>query len=148
MELFNKLNHYFEKKKDHAPIFLRLIIGWRLIDGTQDNVFSWERMLEFRDFLSHHGVAYPLLAAPVSVYAQYTCGLLFIAGAFTRPAASIMIINFTAALLIAHIGTTFQQSFEALMMLFGSFFFLFYGAGSFAVDRWLEKRKAIPSANI
>jgi putative oxidoreductase len=62
-------------------------------------------------------------------------------GAFIRPAAMVMIINFIAALVIAHIGTTFQQSFEALMMLFGSLFFLFYGAGRISIDH-LHLKKA------
>jgi putative oxidoreductase len=132
--LINRTDRFFESRKDYGAIFLRVIIGWRLIDGSQDNVFSWARMIEFRDFLQNHGVPFPLVAANVSVYAQFTCGILYVLGAFIRPAAMVMIINFIAALVIAHIGTTFQQSFEALMMLFGSLFFLFYGAGRISVD--------------
>jgi putative oxidoreductase len=140
MTLPGKLDRFFERRKDHGAVFLRLIIGWRLIDGTQDNVFSWERMLEFRDFLEQRGVAYPLAAAHVSVYAQFICGILYMLGAFVRPAALVMIVNFLAAMYIAHLGTTFQQSFEALMMLFGSVFFLFYGAGKISVDDWRRHR--------
>lgn len=140
MGIFQRINNYFNERKENGVIFLRLVIGWRLIDGTQDNVFSWDRMIEFRDFLHQHGVAYPLLAAIVSVYAQFVCGILYMAGMFTRVAAIIMIINFIAALYIAHIGTTFQQSFDALMMLFGSVFFLIHGAGNYSVDRLLEKQ--------
>jgi putative oxidoreductase len=141
MAFIQKLNLYFETRKDYGAIFLRLVIGWRLIDGTQDNVFSWERMLEFRDFLEQHGVAYPLAAAHISVYAQFICGILYMLGAFVRPAAIVMVVNFMAALAIAHIGTTFQQSFDALMMLFGSLFFMFYGAGKISVDHLLKERK-------
>ena len=140
MKLVDRLNHYFEARKDYGAIFLRILIGWRLIDGTQDNVFGWAHMLEFRDFLHDHGVPYPLLSAHISVYAQFICGILYIIGAFIRPAAIIMIVNFIAALIIAHIGTTFQQSFDALTMLFGSVFFLFYGAGKISVDYWLYNR--------
>ena len=141
--IYTKLNHYFESRKNYGIIFLRLIIGWRLIDGTQDNVFSWERMIEFRNFLEQHHVANPLLAATVSVYAQFICGILYILGLFIRPAAMIMIFNFSVALIIVHIGTTFQQSFEALMMLFGSIFFLFAGAGKISMDNWLQNNKKI-----
>jgi putative oxidoreductase len=143
MSLLHKLNRYFEPKKDFGVIFLRVLIGWRLIDGTQDNVFSWERMLEFRDFLDQRGVAYPLVAAHVSVYAQFICGILFIFGAFMRPAAVVMIINFIVAILVAHLGTTFQQSFEVLTMLFSAVFFLFYGAGRISIDKWLQRRNKI-----
>jgi putative oxidoreductase len=138
--MFKRLNKFFESRKDYGIIFLRLIIGWRLVDGTQDNVFSWARMIEFRDFLEQQGVAYPLLAAVVSVYAQFICGLLYMVGLWVRPAALVMIINFIAALIIVHIGTTFQESFAALMMLFGSVFFLFYGAGKLSMEQKFNRR--------
>jgi putative oxidoreductase len=138
--MFKRLNKFFESRKDYGIIFLRLIIGWRLVDGTQDNVFSWARMIEFRDFLEQQGVACPLLAAVVSVYAQFICGLLYMVGLWVRPAALVMIINFIAALIIVHIGTTFQESFAALMMLFGSVFFLFYGAGKLSMEQKFNRR--------
>ena len=106
--IYAKLNRYFENKKEYGAFFLRVIIGWRLVDGTQDNVFSWARMLEFRDFLEQFHVPYPLLSAQVSVYAQFICGILYVIGLWIRPAAMIMIINFIVALFIVHIGTTFQ----------------------------------------
>jgi putative oxidoreductase len=143
MPINTTLNRYFEPRKDYGAIFLRLIIGWRLIHGTQDNVFSWERMLEFRDFLEQHQVMYPLLAANVSVWAQFISGILFLLGAFTRAVAVVMIINFIAALLIVHIGLSFLDSFDAIMMLFASVFFLFNGAGKFSVDHWLNQRNKV-----
>jgi len=141
--MYSKLNRYFENKKEYGAFFLRIIIGWRLIDGTQDNVFSWGRMLEFRDFLAQFHVPFPLLSAQVSVYAQFICGILYMIGLFVRPAAVIMIINFLVALLVVHVGTTFLESFDALMMLFGAIFFLFYGAGKISVDS-LARERATP----
>ena len=143
--IYAKLNRYFENKKEYGAFFLRVIIGWRLVDGTQDNVFSWARMLEFRDFLEQFHVPYPLLSAQVSVYAQFICGILYVIGLWIRPAAMIMIINFIVALFIVHIGTTFQESFDALMMLFGGIFFLFNGAGKISVENLT--RKTAPSHN-
>jgi putative oxidoreductase len=139
--MLTPLDTYFESRKGYGNFFLRLVIGWRLVDGTQDNVFSWERMLEFRDFLALHGTPFPLLAANVSVYAQFICGILYLIGWFVRPAALVMIINFIAALLIAHIGLSFEQSFDAWMMLMGSVFFLFSGAGKISVDELQNRRK-------
>jgi putative oxidoreductase len=141
MQFLQRLDSYFEVRKEYGTIFLRLVIGWRLIEGTQDNVFSWARMIEFRNFLDERNVPASLVAAHISVYAQFICGVLFILGAFTRPAAITMIINFMAALIIAHIGTTFQQSFEALVILASAAFFLFYGAGKISVDNFLNSRK-------
>src|SRR5688572_13193954 len=137
---YTRLTQYFDSKKDVGVLLLRLLIGWRLIDGTQDNVFNWSRMLEFRDFLEQHHVAYPLLAANVSVYAQFICGILYIVGLFLRPAAFIMIVNFIVALLIVHRGTTFQQSFDALVMLVVAIFFLLHGAGRISVDYLVAKK--------
>lgn len=139
--MLSRLDSFFDQYKGYGNLFLRLVIGWRLIDGTQDNVLSWERMLEFRDFLAVHGVPSPLVAANVSVYAQFICGILYMLGWFIRPAAIVMIINFIAALLVAHIGLTFEQSFDAWMMLLGSVFFLFAGAGKISVDELRKDRK-------
>lgn len=136
--LYARLNQFFESRKGYGSFFLRIIIGWRLIDGTQDNVFSWDRMMEFKVFLEQHNFAYPLAAAIVSVYAQFICGALYIVGLFVRPAAIIMIVNFLIALLTVHWGTTFIDSFQALVMLFGSIFFLFNGAGKISIDEGIN----------
>ncbi|MCB0628156.1 MAG: hypothetical protein R2824_04210 [Saprospiraceae bacterium] len=37
-------------KIDLAVLLFRLVFGFRLIYGTVDNVFSWNRMLEFKEF--------------------------------------------------------------------------------------------------
>jgi putative oxidoreductase len=139
--LFVRLHQFFEPKKEYGAIFLRVIIGWRLVYGTQDNVFSWTQMIDFKEFLADHNVAYPLVAAFVSVYAQFICGILFVLGFLVRPAAIIMIINFMVALVVVHFGTTFLDSFPALMMLFGSIFFMFYGAGKLSLDNWNNTRR-------
>jgi putative oxidoreductase len=135
---YTRFNQFFESRKDYGAFFLRLIIGWRLIDGTQDNVFSWDRMLEFSIFLEQNNFAYPLAAAIVSVYAQFICGVLYIIGLFVRPAAIVMIINFLVALLTIHLGTTFIESFQALIMFFGSIFFLFNGPGKLSLIEWIN----------
>ena len=137
------MNAFFDKRKEYGVVVLRILIGWRLIDGTQDNVFSWARMIEFRDFLHAHGVAAPLLAAIVSVYAQFICGICYVLGGFMRVAAIVMIINFIAALIIAHRDDTFQNAFQALTILFASVFFLFSGAGKLSIDETLETRNKI-----
>jgi putative oxidoreductase len=137
------LDHILAPYHGYGNLLLRLLIGWRLIDGTQDNVFSWHKMLEFRDFLVAQNVGLPLVAAIVSVYAQFIGGALYILGAYIRWAAVVMIINFIAALVIVHLGTSFQDSFQALTMLVGSTFFLLAGAGRISVDEWRLKQNKI-----
>lgn len=128
------LDRAMEPYREYGPLFIRLIVGYRLVWGTADNVLSYDRMLEFSHFLGGLGVPWPLFAAVVSVYAQFICGLLFVVGAYTRVAAFVMVINFIVALLLAHIGKPFLDNYDALVMLFGSAFLLLHGAGRLAVD--------------
>ena len=132
---------FLENYKEYGVIFIRLIIGFHLIYGTQDNVFSYARMEEFAGFLSSRGVPLPLFSAHLSAYAQFVCGLLFIVGALTRPAALVMIVNFIAAILIAHLGDTYPNTFPALMMLAAACFFFVHGAGKISIDDFLTRRK-------
>jgi putative oxidoreductase len=131
-----------EKYREYGVIFIRLIVGFHLIYGTQDNVFSFARMEEFAGFLSVRGVPFPLFSAFLSAYAQFICGILFLVGLATRYAAVVMVINFIAALVIAHIGDTYPNMFPALMMLAAACFFLVHGAGKVSFDSLLEKREA------
>ena len=131
---------FLEKYKEYGVIFIRLIVGFHLIYGAQDNVFSYNRMQEFASFLAARNVPFPLTSAFVSVYAQFICGILFVAGALTRLAAAIMIINFVAAIVIAHRYDAYPNKFGALMMLAAACFFFVHGPGKLSVDGALGKR--------
>jgi putative oxidoreductase len=130
---------WLESKREYGMFFVRLIVGFHLIYGTVDNVFSWARMMEFREFLAARGVPFPLVAAHVSVYAQFICGALYILGFLIRPAAAIMIVNFIAALVIAHRVGGYQPAAPAFFMLFSSIAFLLHGAGRPALDQWRRR---------
>jgi putative oxidoreductase len=134
---------WFEERKEHGAVFVRVLIGLFLIWGVQDNVLSNARMLEFRDFLAQTGFPFPLFCAWLSAYAQLICGILYVVGWGVRPAAVVMIGNFIVAFFMVHRADTFQGAFPALMMLFGSVFLLFNGAGPLSVDRWRERRRLI-----
>ena len=128
---------FFERHREYGAVFVRLVVGFVLIYGTQDNVFSHERMLEFRDFLAARRVPSPLFAAYLSAYAQFVCGVLFVLGLLVRPAALVMVVNFIAALVIAHLDTPLDAARLALCMLFSSLFLLFNGAGALSLDNRL-----------
>lgn len=130
---------WFDSRREYGLFFIRLIIGFHLVHGTADNVFSSARMHEFADFLGARGVPLPAFSAHLSAYAQFVCGLLFIVGAFVRPAALVMIINFIAALAIAHRTGGYQPAALALIMLFSSIGFLVHGAGK---PSWDERHRA------
>jgi len=126
--------NWLDARREYGMIFFRFIIGFHLVYGTADNVFNWQRMLEFRDFLASNGTPWPLAGAIVSAWAQFLCGLLFIAGAAVRPAALVMIINFIGALLIAHRGGGYPPAALALIMLFSSIGLMVHGAGRLSID--------------
>ena len=125
---------WLESRREYGMFFVRLIVGFHLIYGTADNLFSAERMFEFRDFLASHGVPMPLVAANVSAYAQFLCGFLFIVGFLVRPAAIVMIVNFVCALIIAHRTGGYPPAALAWIMLFSSIAFLVHGPGRPAID--------------
>jgi Predicted membrane protein len=124
-----------------GPLLLRVVTGIHLIHGSQDNVFSWARMIEFRDFLAQHGFPLPLACAVVSVLAQFVAGFLFTLGYRTRAAAAVMVINFLVAIFGVHIahGHPYPATFPALFMLAASLSLLFTGPGALA----LENRKHV-----
>lgn len=105
-------------------------------------------MVEFEKFLRERGTPFPLFAAHLLAYTpQLVCGVLVILGAAVRAAAVPLIINFIAAILIAHLGDTFAGTFPALVMLASALFFLFHGAGRLSVDEALERRAARAGAS-
>jgi putative oxidoreductase len=133
--MLNRYFNWFEQRAAWGPLFIRLAIGMRLVQGTADNVFSYARMEEFAGFLAAHGTPFPLAGAFLSAYVQFICGILVILGLFTRPAGLLIAINFVFALVIAHRATAFLETWPAAMMLAGGLFFLFNGSGAFAFDR-------------
>ena len=137
---FTALDRALAPYREYGPLFIRLIVGHRLVWGTMDNVFSYAQMVEFVEFLGARGIPWPLGSAFISAYAQFICGLLFVVGGFTRPAAAVMVFNFIAALLIAHIGQPFLDNYDALVMLFGAAFLLLHGPGALSVDERLSAR--------
>ena len=132
---------FFKRHCEYGVVFLRLLIGAFIIHGVADNIFSWAHMVEFEKFLGARGVPFPLVAAHLSAYAQFICGLSILLGAFVRPLSIVFIINFIAAIVIAHLGQPFRLMFPALMMIAAGLFFLFNGAGPLSIDRWLERRR-------
>jgi putative oxidoreductase len=131
---------FFNQRREYGALFIRLIIGSYIIYGVQDNVFSYAQMQEFAHFLDARGVPFPLFAALLSAYTQFVCGICILLGAFVRLISIPFIINFVAAIIIAHRGDDFRGMFPALLMIFVGLFFLFHGAGKPSIDEWRERR--------
>jgi putative oxidoreductase len=124
---------WLRANKDIGIILLRAFVGLRLLYGVADNIFSWDHMLAFEQFLAANGFPLPLISAVLSVYAQFICGTMILIGFHIRIASFLMIVNFLTAILMVHLGDTFEGMTPALAMLFSCILFFFYGSGKLAV---------------
>lgn len=134
-----KLYSILESKKDYGTLFLRLIIGWRLVAGTWQVISKDGGMQIVKDFFEQLNVPFPSFSAYTSVYAQFICGILFIIGLWVRPAALVMLINFAVAIAAYDIHHGIEKAFPAWIILACSFFFLLNGGGKFSIDRRINK---------
>jgi len=127
---------------DAALLLLRLLVGAFLMWGTWDNIVSAERMQEFVDFLTALQTPAPEFAAPVSVYAQFICGALFLPGFATRWAGLVMTFNFIVAVALLTMGggeSDFRALFPPLAMIAMALYLATHGAGRFSIDAALAK---------
>jgi putative oxidoreductase len=131
---------WFEERREYGPVFIRVFAGTFLIYMSQDNVFSWARMLEFEAYLRAHGFPLPLLCAVVSVAAQFLAGILFLVGALVRWAALIMVFNFVVAIVTVHLAEPFREALDPAAMLASALCLLFQGAGALSLDAWKTSR--------
>jgi putative oxidoreductase len=121
--------------QDAGLLLVRLAFGGRLIYGTYDNVFSWERMMEFSKFLAFHGFPIPTVAAITSVALQFLAGISWIIGYRVRFFSLIMILNFAVALLMVHRNDTYLGSVSAIHLFTIAIFLLFSGSGKYGLDK-------------
>jgi putative oxidoreductase len=136
--MYKKFIDFFVSKAQVAPVFIRLLVGFHLVYGTHDKIFDPEAMHGIGGYFESIGIPAPVVSAYLSAWGQFLCGICYLAGAFVRPAALVMVFNFAVAILFAHTGDTYQHTFPALAMLSGSLFLLFNGAGKLSVDRALN----------
>lgn len=125
---------------DLALLLLRLAFGYRLIYGTIDNIISWERMLEFKDFLDNHHFPFPLMCAVLSVYIQFFAGVVWILGYQIKWSSLLMIFNFLIALVAVHFmnGDGYLASSPAIHLLVVSIVLFLTGGGKYTLERKMD----------
>jgi putative oxidoreductase len=128
---------FLRRYSDLSLLLLRVLTGAFLIYGTQDNILSDARMHEFVQFLAKRGFVWPELMAPLSVYAQFICGVLLVLGLLTRWAGLLMTFNFIVAVVMVHWSQDFRGWWPAIVLVFISLHFALHGAGRYSVDAWL-----------
>jgi len=119
---------------EFGPIFVRFLVGFHLFYGNWGRLVQHSAYSDFHSLLVRNHFPLPTLSAYVSSGAQVVCGILFMLGLFTRPAAAIMVINFVLALTMVHWRQPYPRQALALMMLCTSIFLLLHGPGRLALD--------------
>ena len=134
--------NFLKQYGDLSLLSLRILIGAFLIYGTQDNILSDAPMQEFVQFLAKRGFVWPELMAPLSVYAQFICGVLLVICLLTRWAGLLMTVNFIVAVVMVHLLQDFRGWWPAIVLVFINLHFALYGAGRYSVDEllWREAR--------
>lgn len=129
-----KLSVFLEKGRPYSILLFRLILAWRLLAGTWPYVSSTKPVSEIIEFFQTLSLPLPAFSAYVSLYAQFGCGLFLAIGWQTRMAAFILFLNFSVALLAAHLHDLIESSFQAWALWAGAIYLIFNGAGTISID--------------
>lgn len=121
--------------KDVSLLLTRILTGAFLVWGVWDNIVDPARMTEFIEFMRHFKFPAPELMAPLSVWFQFGCGALLIAGLFTRWAGLLMAFNFIVGFLMVHLADDFRAQFPALILIAVNLHFAAAGGGRFSLDK-------------
>jgi putative oxidoreductase len=126
---------------DLGLLLLRWATGAFLIYQSHDNVLSGERMDEFVRFLTQFNFVMPELMAPLCVWAQFLCGFAFVFGLLTRWAGLVTTFVFIVAVWMVHWPQDFVGWWPALILIFLGILFATVGAGRYAIDALIGRRK-------
>jgi putative oxidoreductase len=118
---------------------LRLVTGGHLMAMTQDNVFSWTGMLEFRHSFAHRGFAWPLACA-VSVAGQFFGGLALVPGLFTRFAGLVVAFSFVVAIVEVDSKQPYPAAFAPFALVAAGLCVMLTGAGRYTLDHVWRRR--------
>jgi putative oxidoreductase len=95
----------------------------------------------FLGMLTGIGIPAPGIAGWLSAAAEFGGGLLLAMGLLTRPAALLIVLNMSVAVLFAHAGQTFLEREKPLLFLAIALAFLVAGPGRYSVDAALARRR-------
>jgi putative oxidoreductase len=124
---------------EFGPVFIRVLIGFHLFYGNWGRLVQTPAYNDFVALLTRNHFPMPSAMAYLSAGAQVVCGILYMAGLFTRPAAAAMVVNFVLALVMVHWGQPYPRQAMALIMLCTSIFLLLHGPGRLALDNFRRK---------
>jgi putative oxidoreductase len=92
----------------------------------------------FVDRVGSFGFPAPEFFALMSGIAEFFGGVLLAIGLMTRPAAALIVINMTVAVVFGHAGDPFGRRELPLLFLFVALMYAFVGAGRYGLDRLIR----------
>ena len=123
-------------------LILRVFIG-----GGMLFAHGWKKLFVsggldyFTGVVASMNVPLPKLMALLSACTETFMALFLLVGLFTRPAALLLVINLTVAILAAHRTQGFAGQEMAWLYLVPSLFFVLKGAGKWSLDRILFSKR-------
>ncbi|MCY7352659.1 MAG: DoxX family protein, partial [Cytophagaceae bacterium] len=125
--------------RDYAPFFLRLAFGFQLVKVSWPNaLMPAENLPQFESYLTSLGFPFPPVGVVLATYTEFIGGLLILLGLWTRWAALLLVINFSMALIFAHliIADSYQNTMPSANLVAVNLFLLFNGPGKLSLDHW------------
>ncbi len=94
------------------------------------------------------GIIFPCLSAPFVGVVETVCGLLLIIGLFTRPAALLLLIDISVALLTTKLPIMMHKGLWSAedpartdySMFMSTLFLIIVGGGVMSLDAWLVRK--------
>ncbi len=125
---------FFPRSFDVALLFLRIALGVSMM-----TLHGWDKLTGFRavveNFPDPIGIGRHM-SLLLALFAELACSALLVAGAMTRFAAAVLVINMSVALFMVHRGdmTEAGHGEPAALYLFGYITILLAGGGRFSAD--------------
>lgn len=132
----------FSRYRDAGVLLLRLAFGFQLVKVSWQNaLFPRENLPEFERYLTSLGFPFPWVGVVLASYTEFLGGILLILGLFMRWANGALIVNFTLALLFAHLAIhdSYGNTMPSLNLLAVNWFLLLNGPGAYSLDARLGR---------
>jgi putative oxidoreductase len=122
-------------------LILRVVVGGVFVIHGAQKLFVMG-LPGFAGMLTQIGVPLPNVAAVVVALVEFVGGGLLVIGLFTRPAASLIVVDMLVAVLEVHLPNGFflPRGYEyALTQLGVNLALVFLGAGAWSIDGWVAR---------
>jgi putative oxidoreductase len=124
---------------DGAALVLRVAFGLTLALGHGLNKLKAPEV--FLANVAKHGFPAPTLLGWLAILSEFAGGLLLALGLFTRPAAAMIALTLLGAAFKVHANDPFAKKELALAYAVVGLAFLIGGAGRYALDAVLQRRR-------